>query len=1076
MKGRSLLKLNNLVHVLSKSDIGKITEIYKNNTANISFFKNINLTLNEIIPLEDLKKIYLGNQTRIYNYTIEYGWRTGRVIDHEIMDDGSIEYEIKFSGGQYQEWLKEKDIEVRCLFENSDPTDVLAYSYGESQFLHDARVKVLNWIINLKESVKGLTAISSSSIDLVIHQINVAKKILSDPIQRYLLSDEVGMGKTIEAGIIARQCLIDYKDSTVLFIVPSHLIKKWENELFSKFYLNDYINRLEIISPEDIRNVKIEPTLTIVDEAHHIVSSFKYSKKVTDSIIEYCNNSEKLLLLSATPGYGDEEVLFFLLKLLDPNTYKTETIENFRLKLDKQREQGSFLRLIKPETSQFLLKRNLIKVSNLFPNDEVCLKLSNEILELIEMNQDFSNKIIELKTYITDTWNMHNRIIRTRRIDCEGWEFQERGKIDDEGNCYQNHIHLLTNPNPFYENINFKIENWRLNTSSIVNSLSSSQIKELQSRYIKLLEKSNGLINKFEKFIEETIKEPIYDDELNFLYEIKKSISDFSYDEYNLDVCSRIVDFLNNISENSIGIIFVDDLELGIYYKSLLMNILDEESILILDQVKENSDDLIKQTNIRIIIVDSKNEEGIDLQFADAIIHLDLLFKIARLEQRIGRLDRFGRKKSGTIQHLVLLPNDNDDYVWINWFELLVDGFKVFNSPISDIQLKLEYINENIFSDLLIYGKDSLVNHFDNGNIVNTKINYIQEIIQKERAYLDEQYAINHLALSESNSLNLRDSIEDGEYEEELIEDDIGYWLFSVLKFYKWNERDKVFKIKWNNNTLVPKQQFWAKDHSYVSELWAEKFQLSLNRNLTFNRNIAVNNNDTSLVRPGHPLFNNLEEYLSFEDRGTSFSTFRVVENDFPIFIPKGSVELIFKLVFLIGINKIETDGKFSKSTIERRCDEYFPPKLMTIYVDEKLNIIEESNIIDSLNEPYVRDRLIDTNLSSRHQVIESFIDKNLFIQLCKDVSENSKDFLLQSKFYKEYLAESLNRAKLDINRRVFLLEQKRKLSESLEFDELIKFENLILNSISNKEIKLDSFGVFFLSRYPIDELGLDIE
>ena len=50
-----------------------------------------------------------------------------------------------------------------------------------------------------------------------------------------MLSDEVGMGKTIESGIIARQCLLDDNLSTVLVIVPKHLKKKWEMELFSKF-------------------------------------------------------------------------------------------------------------------------------------------------------------------------------------------------------------------------------------------------------------------------------------------------------------------------------------------------------------------------------------------------------------------------------------------------------------------------------------------------------------------------------------------------------------------------------------------------------------------------------------------------------------------------------------------------------------------------------------------------------------------------------------------------------------------------------------------------------------------------
>ena len=131
------------------------------------------------------------------------------------------------------------------------------------------------------------------------------------------------------------------------------------------------------------------------------------------------------------------------------------------------------------------------------------------------------------------------------------------------------------------------------------------------------------------------------------------------------------------------------------------------------------------------------------------------------------------------------MPTDNEDYPWINWFDLLLDGFKVFNKPVSDIQLKLEDLNNSIYFEFLKYGTPSLINHFKGNDIVSTKTEYINNVILEERKYLDEQYALNHLSLSDADSLNLRDLIEDGEYEESEIEKDIDYWLFKELKFYK---------------------------------------------------------------------------------------------------------------------------------------------------------------------------------------------------------------------------------------------------------------------------------------------------
>lgn len=1071
------IKENMFVFSKSKYQIGKVLNIDENNFADVLFFIGINNEIIERIDIHKLKHIYLGFQTRIYTYCNENGWKTGRVIDYEIMDNNSIEYEVKFSGGKEQEWLKEKDIHSRCLSKLGDPTDILAYSYGESQFLHDARYKILNWMTDLRASTKGLESLSSSSIDLVVHQVNIAKKILSDPVQRYLLSDEVGMGKTIEAGIIARQCLLDSDDSTVLIIVPKHLLLKWEKELFSKFYLDDFSNRINIISIENIDENINEPTLLILDEAHHIVADTnKYSLSEKKIIIELAKKSEKLLMLSATPGIGNERILFNLLRILEPVTHKEEKFDVFKEKLLKQRDQGSFLRTLKPNVSPFLLKRNLSKVSSLFPNDNICLSISKNILEKIESKEDFSGQILELKTYIMETWNFHNRLIRTRRVDCEGWEFQNRGVIIDD-KCSQEHIQLLTHPNNIYENINYQIESWRSEVSLLLDDLPLTIQKLLEKRYIKLLEKSNNTIISFKEFLEDLKQNLLFENELPLLENIKNAIDDYNNLDSLKTLCKQILDFINKIDKSSIGVLFVNDIETARVLSSIIESLTSEDQVFVLEDIVHSNCDYRKEyPDLRVLIIDKNNEEGIDLQFADAIIHYDLLFNVSRIEQRIGRLDRFGRKKSLAIQHLMVLPTDNEDYPWINWFDLLLDGFKIFNKPISDIQLKLEDLNNDIYFELLKYGTSALISHFKDGNIVSTKTDYINNIILEERKYLDEQYALNHLSLSDSDSLNLRDIIEDGEYEESSIEDDINYWLFKVLKFYKWKIDDKRFKIEWSKKTLVPQQQFWSKDNDFKTDLWFEKFQLTLNRELTYYRNSSIANENTSLIRPGHPLFIALKNYLDIEDRGTTFSTFRVVEKDFPSHIPRGSIDIVFKLVYFMDIDFTSVNSKFNNNALSRRCDEYFPPKIFTLYVNEDLNIIDDNLIIETLNEPYMKDRLIDTNLSSREKIIEYFIDQKSYIDLCRRVSSNAKDILYQSDIYKDYIIESKEKSNHDIQKRLYKLEQRNQISKNQNNEELIKFEKTISELINQYEIKLDSFGMFFLSKYPIDELGLNIE
>src|SRR3954465_14971729 len=91
----------------------------------------------------------------------------------------------------------------------------------------------------LRGPSRGLLGVSSGSVDLHAHQVGVARRVLSDPVQRYLLADEVGLGKTIEAGFVIRQRLIDAPGSLIVVLVPSALQWQWEMELDSKFSLRE---------------------------------------------------------------------------------------------------------------------------------------------------------------------------------------------------------------------------------------------------------------------------------------------------------------------------------------------------------------------------------------------------------------------------------------------------------------------------------------------------------------------------------------------------------------------------------------------------------------------------------------------------------------------------------------------------------------------------------------------------------------------------------------------------------------------------------------------------------------------
>lgn len=1078
------MKLNNIVNTSNKYGIGKVVKVIDDNTFLIEYFINLSKKIIEETSYEKVTPLKLEKQTRVYNYSEELGWRRGRVIDYELFEDRPPEYEIQFANG-VKEWYEEKNLNVRCLVPFGDPTEVLAFSYGETQFFNDSRRNIIDWFIKLRASSRGLTALTSSSIDLVVHQVNIVRKILSDPIQRYLLADEVGMGKTIEAGIIARQCLLDSNESKVLIIVPEHLIPKWENEMQERFYFNDFENRYRIISPDNINLVNFDPDLIIIDESHHLIANnIKYKESAISKIICMAQKSNKLLLLSATPGIGNEDVLLKLLKVLDPTLYKEESLESFKLKVTRQSEHGTFLRTLKSNQSIFLLKRNLPKISTLFPDDEFAEVIKSKILTIIDdesKKDEITLLIKQLRSHLIESWRIHNRLIRTRRIDTEGWEFQERGKKIDTMYTIDN-LFVSEHPNKVFEDINQKIEEWRSYLSLKIEH-DDKKFIVAKKRYITLLETSNMDFEVFEYLLKDCINKPIIDEEKELLNNILDSLSKYNYEENLKIISEKIKLFLNNLGNRSIGVIFISDTVLATKYLLLLQSIMGDEYVALFNRKYTEEMTSSQISKIRVIICDKDAEEGIDLQFADVIIHLDLPSNPSRIEQRIGRLDRYGRKKSLKIQHLIILPTNDSSYPWIAWYNLLLSGFKVFHEPISDIQLKLEAITIKLQSELFKNGNMGLENHFDiNGNIDDNLIKYINTIIIEERDSLDEQYALNHLSSQENESFNIYEELDDSEYDEKGLEKDFNHWLFSVLKFYKFNITDKIFEVKWHKKTLIPVYKFYnKKDFKSTENIW--EMESTLNRQLTYYRKDAVENKDVSLLRPGHPLFTTLQHYMELEDRGTAFTTFRVVDNKFPIFIPHNEIKIMFKLTFILEAGFVSDNSKDDAENYlyMRRTDDYLPPEIFTIYIDEKFNIIDDDEITDVLDEPYVKGEKIDTNLSNKHHIIDSFIDAEKLNILCKDVSEKSKDILFNCDEYITIYNDSIKKVKIDIDLNVRKIEQRRLIQEKIntlkynaEYDRLISFEKSLLKGVESPNIKLDSFGMFFLSRFPLSEMNID--
>jgi SNF2 family DNA or RNA helicase len=182
-------------------------------------------------------------------------------------------------------------------------------------------------------------------IETFWYQVETVRKVLKQFRGRVLLADEVGLGKTIEAGMVLKEYLLRGMVESVLVLVPASLVGQWREELDTKFdiscvtthdaLLRDdpdrFWNQKRLIASMALarrsehaeRLLSRSFDLVIVDEAHHLRDRTSLGYKLVDRL-----NKRFLLLLSATPVQNDLTELYNLLTLLKPGIFKT--LKEFR--------------------------------------------------------------------------------------------------------------------------------------------------------------------------------------------------------------------------------------------------------------------------------------------------------------------------------------------------------------------------------------------------------------------------------------------------------------------------------------------------------------------------------------------------------------------------------------------------------------------------------------------------------------------------------------------------------------------------------------------------------------------------
>lgn len=203
---------------------------------------------------------------------------------------------------------------------------------------------------NYRRQVSSIHGFVGGRIDLIPHQLYIAQEVSSRYAPRVLLSDEVGLGKTIEACLILHRLLLRGRISRVLILVPDSLVHQWFVELLRRFNLwfhifdeerclaleesapdgNPFLDDQLVLCSTDFlagslkRAVQAQAAswdMLVVDEAHHLEWSVDQPSRAYMVVEMLSKVAEGLLLLTATPEQLGLESHFARLRLLDPDRY-----------------------------------------------------------------------------------------------------------------------------------------------------------------------------------------------------------------------------------------------------------------------------------------------------------------------------------------------------------------------------------------------------------------------------------------------------------------------------------------------------------------------------------------------------------------------------------------------------------------------------------------------------------------------------------------------------------------------------------------------------------------------------------
>lgn len=674
---------------------------------------------------------------------VEGHWGRGTIVSRTSephSEDKPYWYWIKLPNGKH---VKECETELK-------------FDYSQMNFAPDKQLRTYEfqhptWFINHLKVSKNLHLVNNATYGfrvlagcrafLLPHQISTVARCFETMPVRYMLADEVGLGKTVEACSILKILASEKKDLGVLIIVPGALASQWKNELHYKYSLDASVASLRakicLLPMEDIINshliLSMPWDLVIVDETHRLLTNDAWYNQVQN----LSRRVTHILLLSATPIQDRNEEYRRLLALLNPEQYENMSAERFAWMVKRQKRIQKSTNLL----LGYLERYNEYAEIILDDLNSIVETLEDAALEKMVKEIDLNSeghgliKVKQALAYICENYRIERRVIRNRRqLISEKMARRTLRAIPYSPlslNENYNEIGAIQNTLAYLADNGTDDEDYVTNTAIPLLSALFSSPWAFEEALHKLKIDDSILLDsavtwRHQAENEHSLVNVALDEDPDLIKGRLMTAMDYidqETDILNNENCklvaftahnATLVQFLYlfNLRYARTGICAVA------FGKHMNRNELEDSIYAFQNNPK-----------CRMIICDETGGEGRNFQNAAQIIHLDMPWNANALEQRIGRLDRLGRNPGMDVLSVVFYAASS---VEEQLFHIWKDGMKLFEQSLSGLEIITGELNELIVDALLDDYYAGLTNAFDD---IIDQAKEMQESVEDEQDF-----------------------------------------------------------------------------------------------------------------------------------------------------------------------------------------------------------------------------------------------------------------------------------------------------------------------------------------------------